>query len=307
MLARPLHLMDRPFTYLPNPVAFSLNKQAFSPRRLLSEFSKRMGHEINSNPKYVPPPELREINARSDQLNMRLPSLDGDYSPLLLNELHKAIDYVDSEILSPMKNAKDIVLDVLRRHVQEVLLAINTSAKDIDGGGDNSPLTRAGPWGGSPSNRAAAETPIKGEISFDDLLKVPHEKRESALLGRYFDEIRVRAVTTSEHHDPQAAAASLLIHDQEGGDQQEDGHSPGGLTSQVGSRPRRQATSSPKLSRSETWKAVGPSTTEVSRHTIWCALVFRMICWLLLHDFDKKDVQLPKSELLGSRLPVFIV
>jgi len=28
---------------------------------------------------------------------------------------------------------------------------------------------------------------------------------------------------------------------------------------------------------------------------------------LLLHDFHKEDLQLPKSELLGSRLPVYIV
>ncbi|KAK4097708.1 hypothetical protein N658DRAFT_518433 [Parathielavia hyrcaniae] len=39
---------------------------------------------------------------------------------------------------------------------------------------------------------------------------------------------------------------------------------------------------------------------------IWCTLVLRMLCWLLLHDFNKKDVQIPKSELLGSRLPVYI-
>ncbi|KAK4146952.1 uncharacterized protein C8A04DRAFT_9406 [Dichotomopilus funicola] len=39
---------------------------------------------------------------------------------------------------------------------------------------------------------------------------------------------------------------------------------------------------------------------------IWCTLVLRMMCWLLLHDFDKKDVQIPKSELFGSRLPVYI-
>ena len=43
------------------------------------------------------------------------------------------------------------------------------------------------------------------------------------------------------------------------------------------------------------------------QHTIWFSLVFRMLCWLLLHDFHKNDVQIPKSELLGSRLPVYIV
>ncbi|OAA70721.1 hypothetical protein ISF_02695 [Cordyceps fumosorosea ARSEF 2679] len=43
-----------------------------------------------------------------------------------------------------------------------------------------------------------------------------------------------------------------------------------------------------------------------SHDDIWCTLVFRMICWLMLHDFNKLDVQLPKSELLGSRVPVYI-
>ncbi len=38
----------------------------------------------------------------------------------------------------------------------------------------------------------------------------------------------------------------------------------------------------------------------------WCTLVFRMLCWLLLHDFNKTDVQISKSELVGNRLPVFI-
>ncbi|KAH6625009.1 hypothetical protein B0J18DRAFT_429932 [Chaetomium sp. MPI-SDFR-AT-0129] len=54
-----------------------------------------------------------------------------------------------------------------------------------------------------------------------------------------------------------------------------------------------------------------PSSTNSSRvrteaTVIWCTLVLRMMCWLLLHDFDKKDVQIPKSELLGSQLPVYI-
>jgi hypothetical protein len=52
----------------------------------------------------------------------------------------------------------------------------------------------------------------------------------------------------------------------------------------------------------------GISTGDLVGHAndIWCTLVFRMLCWLLLHDFHKKDVQISKSELLGSRLPVYI-
>ena len=46
---------------------------------------------------------------------------------------------------------------------------------------------------------------------------------------------------------------------------------------------------------------------EVRRNTIWCALVLRLVCWLMLHDFDKRDRQRTISELMGSRLPVYIM
>jgi hypothetical protein len=42
------------------------------------------------------------------------------------------------------------------------------------------------------------------------------------------------------------------------------------------------------------------------RNTIWITLVFRMLCWLLLHDFDKADVKIVPSDLKGSRMPVYI-
>ncbi|KAL1837523.1 hypothetical protein VTK73DRAFT_4666 [Phialemonium thermophilum] len=42
--------------------------------------------------------------------------------------------------------------------------------------------------------------------------------------------------------------------------------------------------------------------TVPSRLAIWCYLVFRMLCWLQLHDFHKDDVMLPRSSLTGSRL-----
>lgn len=45
---------------------------------------------------------------------------------------------------------------------------------------------------------------------------------------------------------------------------------------------------------------------EMHRDGVWCMLIFRMICWLMLHDFDMSDVQVGKSELLGSGMPVYI-
>ncbi|RDW64816.1 hypothetical protein BP6252_10467 [Coleophoma cylindrospora] len=42
------------------------------------------------------------------------------------------------------------------------------------------------------------------------------------------------------------------------------------------------------------------------RSEVWLTLVFRMFCWLLLHDFDHKDAKIVPSDLRGSRMPVFI-
>ncbi|KAK3389579.1 hypothetical protein B0H63DRAFT_556706 [Podospora didyma] len=348
MLARPLHLMDRAFTYLPNPVVFPFSKQAFSLRRLLAEFSKHLSDEIKLAT-YPLPEALENIDAAATKLNRILPQQDNDFSPVLLKDLHAAIDDVDRTVLTEDRNAKEVVLDVLRRHVQEVLLAINTSARDIELGLDHSPSAGTTRTTTHPAHlhQSTDESIIKGEISFDDLLKVPHEKRESSLMKKYFDEVRLRAVSTSkEHHDPQAAAASRDIHrdeqEHEGTaaaqnalglltqqplpeqdeDDQEAAASQSHPTTSQSENPtpvpnrgfptfgRRATTFSVRsLTRAESWRnpKTPPTQTEIRRHTIWCALVFRMICWLLLHDFDKKDVQLPKSELMGSRLSAFIL
>jgi len=42
------------------------------------------------------------------------------------------------------------------------------------------------------------------------------------------------------------------------------------------------------------------------RNIIWMSLIFRMLCWLLLHDFDKADICMVPSDLKGSRMPVYI-
>lgn len=48
--------------------------------------------------------------------------------------------------------------------------------------------------------------------------------------------------------------------------------------------------------------------TEESKHrnAIWISLVFRMLCWFLLHDFDEKDVMKVPAYLRGSRMPIYI-
>jgi hypothetical protein len=50
-----------------------------------------------------------------------------------------------------------------------------------------------------------------------------------------------------------------------------------------------------------------PSDSELDRrNVIWVSLLFRMLCWFLLHDFDKADIMMVPPDLKGSRMPVYI-
>jgi len=51
-----------------------------------------------------------------------------------------------------------------------------------------------------------------------------------------------------------------------------------------------------------------PLTKEATeqRNTVWISLIFRMLCWFLLHDFDKSDIKIVPADLIGSRMPVYI-
>jgi hypothetical protein len=42
------------------------------------------------------------------------------------------------------------------------------------------------------------------------------------------------------------------------------------------------------------------------RNIIWISLIYRMLCWLMLHDFDKADIKSVPSDLRGSRMPIYI-
>lgn len=53
-------------------------------------------------------------------------------------------------------------------------------------------------------------------------------------------------------------------------------------------------------------REAGPDAKDVRAVAVWVVLMLRMLCWLNLHTFDPGDVQVPKSDLMGTRLPVYI-
>ncbi|KAH8879218.1 hypothetical protein GQ53DRAFT_800338 [Thozetella sp. PMI_491] len=262
MLCRTCHLKNRCFTLLPNPTMHYWTRRELSLRRLLSAFCKYLHTMITEFPRHVPS-DLEYIQSVADDLDSQLPDGDQKFSPIELDELHDAINQIDN-ILGERSTPKAIVLDVIRRHLQELLQAINEPANEKEGDGPD-PIELDSP-------------------SLERLVLLPPEYREREFMRVYFSGIRHRVVSVASER---TGAGKLSSQD-------------GAVDASLEVHLRDYAPPA------RVFTMTGPTDFDARRNTIWCALVLRTICWLLLHDFDEQDVQLPKSEVQGSRLPVYI-
>jgi len=122
--------------------------------------------------------------------------------------------------------------------------------------------------------------------TFDRLNEASPSGKEKCLMDIYFDEIRPALTGSVLPQQPQQPPSP----------------SPSPSPALPGPSNPQQQIPQQLTRRTTTGLSIGEKTGN-----IWCALVFRMLCWLMLHDFHQKDVQIPKSELLGSRLPVYVV
>ncbi|KAK4038581.1 hypothetical protein C8A01DRAFT_47844 [Parachaetomium inaequale] len=294
MLGKTLHIRNSAFRMLPNPTPYHWDKNFFNLRRLVREYWKKITDtdiDIPSNA------QIQQLMTDADDV---VCALDKDkksktpgYSMPLLNELHDVLDRCDVFL----KNSdRDLVRMVVREHFQEVLKLIND---------------KGGPEGDSDGKSSHGGDKQRAE-HFDELTAASPELRQEAFMELYFFKVlrhvRERAVVSygrrqttqyapsmhsrepSIDSDTEAKPGSPSPHPQL--KRHESGHSVPMLQVQPPERGSQQYDKTSRL--------------ESDASAIWCTLVLRMLCWLLLHDFNKKDVQTPKSELLGSRLPVYI-
>ncbi|OHF00908.1 modin [Colletotrichum orchidophilum] len=325
MLARVLHIKGRCFRFLPNPTIFSWDRESLSLQRLLIAFSGQVMHDLTVIEEEAETVTDERVESAVEDIRAISDSAEGlsnvfDENPPLTGErmtlLHKAIELADTTL---KKRDQEVVLDVLRRHLQEVLAAIN-----------------------SPEKKG------KEQVSFRDLLGIPLEMREQRFMETYFERILWRVVPTNSAKKSKRddEFVSRTIHDDTekrrsrlGNGSPRAGNAiplptPGISTGESPTKAVDDSTPTPGISRVKTWphrietdllndQQEPPQTSrvvelppwetivtehvEMQRLEIWYTLVFRMICWLMLHDFDKKDVQMPKSELIGNRQPVFIL
>jgi hypothetical protein len=335
MLSRIFHIENSNFTFLPNPTPHSWDKSSVSLPKMLEAFFMKTqpgGGEHNSRIITRYRRHITEIlNHQAEEK-----ALD---RWLLLKSLHVALEDTDEVLTARTKtqrhnghdtegdsekshdhrkpydqpseaethdSRRQLVQDVLRHHIQEVLRLLNQQ-EDV-----NSDAQSYRTSGRALSPRPRLKVPIR---PFDDMDEAGPDDRQKILMDVYFDQIRptvklncLNAATNrrnsivksplSVNSRPQSLTRESIFKNRD--------RSPSTRGNHV-----EFANEKPKISVSieEAPEIVDEGSladAEVSHDDIWCTLVFRMICWLMLHNFNKKDVQLPKSELLGSRMPVYI-
>lgn len=276
---------------------------------------------------------------------------------MMLKALHEAIDDCDqiltakepAGVITPFaeqmgirvhetevqQKRREMVQDVLRSHIQEVLRLLNDGE---DRSSDAQSLHAE--WSPATAHPRPDGQPRVTPLGFEDMHEASPDERQHKFMEVYFHVIREKVVPRATHstnrrtsivgappgHGFRRAGTGRTQASSTRG--MERGSSPPPpmpaprLQTSVENIPlntmsngRPSISSRPGSAVSEAYSLTSEVPRrleaalyeqEVSHDDVWCTLIFRMICWLMLHDFNKLDVQLSKSELLGSRMPVYI-
>lgn len=372
MLGQNFHIDNSSFTYLPNPTPDRWDKRSLSLINLLAAFKEHFESDSGTSRN---PAVTAVIRRHIDEILKTYNEKDGAERLLCLRVLHMALDDTD-EILTgkskepapsvpvtpvaPQQNQvhvvvsgeeeeetcaqslrREIVQDVMRCHIQEVLRLLN---ERDERSADTQSLYVPDRVPGSPPLSQMYDRTRHALPRFEDMDNAGPDDRQHRFMDVYFDVVRPRIVPQAVHST--SRRASVVV---PGGRPQslpslraEQLSIFAGAAASI-SRPSSTGGSILNVNRDASAAVASESDDEdadfasqngdvavygdsgeyikvearaplviplalqaVSHDDIWCTLVFRMICWLMMHDFHKLDVQLSKSELIGSRMTVYI-
>ncbi|KAL6863704.1 hypothetical protein J3F83DRAFT_745326 [Trichoderma novae-zelandiae] len=342
MLSRIFHIENSSFTFLPNPTPDSWDKRSVSLPKLLDAFyAKTQPGSMGSGQDSLVIARYRHHIERITQHLNDEKSLD---RWLLLRLLHAALDDADDVLTARTKSERQsnqdaedasekpydaassaekhvhrrkIVQDVVRHHIQDLVRLLNQPE-------DQTSDTLSVRFDMPPPSPNRPRPPLR---RFEDMDAAGPDDRQDILMDVYFDVIRPHVVSTAQNSTvrrtslvgvppelgrPRAGSirsnTSLLPPNSpiESVTERAE-HSTKEVT--IDHREGQLEISIPVQNNADSEDArsgVSLADLDVTHNDVWCTLVFRMVCWLMLHNFNKKDVQLPKGELLGSRMPVYI-
>lgn len=315
MLAKPFYIENTYYRYLPNPTTYSWNKKNFSLPKLILEFNRAINDDdIAPQTDHVVQLQRWSYDVAKHLHNKKAWRDDSVFPMTLLRALDEAIGKCDKYLKD---EGSDLVSLVIREHVQEIMRMLNTRAS-------------------SSSSDSGDESTLEQENqTFEELNSAGPEEKQQKFMDIYFTTVN-QAVTRNCHevlrkknstryvHSPSQSRVDLatagggddattVVRDSVGSQLSGAKNEKSDATAEV---QQVQRASTPQLlvtpghghgDGMARLKRMSTTLHEQLTGNVWCTLVFRMLCWLLLHDFHRKDVQISKSELYGSRLPVYII
>ncbi|KAK4139107.1 uncharacterized protein C8A04DRAFT_33435 [Dichotomopilus funicola] len=334
MLGKTLHIRNTAFRMLPNPTPYHWDKNFFNLRKLVKEYGKKItDSDIDLPTEHEQIQQLiQDTETLVDTLGRDRKSNTPGYSMLLLSTLHDMLDRCDAFLRHKDRN-RDLVRMVVREHFQEVMKLINDRS-DTDSDERSVGSGEKGLRAEHFDELTAASPELRQEVFME------------LYFFKVLGQVRERAVVSYSRQRTTRYAPSMMAHSREGSininlDDDDDEPPRESLPLHHVQSPTVSLSPTSPSSMHAPFPSAHPSflhhqesippsipilhvepppghghhkpivldktaMLEAEASAIWCTLVFRMLCWLLLHDFNKKDVQVAKSELLGSRLPVYI-
>ncbi|KAF4989773.1 hypothetical protein FDECE_14597 [Fusarium decemcellulare] len=272
MVGEMLHVKDTVFRMLPNPTVFYWDPSTFSLPTLLTEFITSL--------RFFRDQSLKD----SEQVNRILDWAEKDNKFPLLRAEGSTLDVFGEDI-----NGATLVngLNHLRAGIElcdeyfgkmkkpslsMVKKVVRVHIQEI-----MAILHEKNEADDSTKKDTTDEALDDAPITIRDIDKASADEKESLLIQMYFERVRPNVVRIVGKH---------------------------GLLSKH-ARARQDSFASGKVSNANSKPAKNYTDRDVNE--AWCTLVFRMLCWLQLHDFHKMDIQLSKSDAYASRIPVYIV
>ncbi|CAJ0551330.1 Ff.00g112600.m01.CDS01 [Fusarium sp. VM40] len=356
MLSRTFHIKNSMFTHIPNPTSDRWDKQSVSLVKVMEAYEELVPITLpgaRRNPVIV-----EKIKKHVDRILAYNKDENMTEKMSMLKALHDAIDDCDriltakeaSGNVTPFveqmdkkvhenevqKKRREMVQDVLRSHIQEVLRLLNDGEDRLS----ETQSLRAD-WSPATGNLRQDGQPKVMPIGFEDMHEASPDERQHKFMEVYFHVIREKVIPRAARSTDRRTSiigAPAGYGFRRAGTGRTQASSTRGMERAPSPAPPMPA---PRLQTSIENIPLGPMANnrhsissrpgsavsdslsvnseqprpkleghlyeqEVSHDDAWCTLIFRMICWLMLHDFNKFDVQLSKSELLGSRMPVYI-
>ncbi|KAK7430754.1 hypothetical protein QQZ08_002798 [Neonectria magnoliae] len=274
MIGKTLHVKDTVFRMLPNPTVFYWDPDTISMPTLMAEFLTSLRALQNEKLKHSK--QVAEILTWADSHDSHFTKLRA--APSMLANISEDISGVNlvnelNHLRTGLQLCDDFFQPPTFSLVRKVLRIHIQEVLNILNEKDKTTDIKE-------NTKKNAEDDGEGPITIEDIDSAFANEKENLLIQMYFETVRPIVARVLSQQDTKSKQRRAR-------------------------RARRGSVNSGKAAEA----GINPPEP-ISEHQvneIWCTLVFRMLCWLQLHEFHKMDIQVSKSDAYASRIPVYIV